>query len=147
MGWTNSHLHHSVFEDRYYSEPGEFESPNNIDYSKVKLSDLISSIEQKLEYEYDFGDGWEHEILLEKIINDYDSKHPVCLTGKRACPPEDCGGPYGYEDMLKIMADPGHEQYEEYVEWLDGEVFDPEYLDIDEINEMLKEDDYGCLIY
>ncbi len=147
MGWTNSHLHHFIANDRYYSEPGEFESPNSIDYGRVKFNDLITSVKQKFEYEYDFGDGWAHEILLEKILNDYDSAHPVCLAGKRSCPPEDCGGPFGYEDLLKIISDPEHEQHKEFLEWLGGEVYDPEYLDIEEINEMLMDEDYGCIIY
>ena len=84
-------------------------------------------------YVYDFGDDWEHTITLEKIQPREKGVHyPLCLKGKRACPPEDCGGVWGYKDMLKIIADPNHEKYDEWIEWV-GEDFDPEIFDASSI--------------
>ena len=90
-------------------------------------------------YEYDFGDSWEHKILLEKIFP-FDNKMalPVCIKGKRACPPEDCGGIWGYEEFLKTISDPKHPEYEDMLEWLGGE-FDPEEFDLEGINGDLAE--------
>lgn len=100
--------------------------------------DQIVSEGDKLIYEYDFGDGWEHKIRIEKILPaEKGKRYPVCLAGKRACPPEDCGGPPGYERLLEVLRDPKHEEYEETLEWLGGP-FDPEAFDVNEVNRMLK---------
>jgi hypothetical protein len=90
-------------------------------------------------YEYDFGDSWEHKILLEKILP-FDTKTalPVCIKGKRACPPEDCGGIWGYEELLEAISNPKHPDHENMLEWLGGE-FDPEEFDLEEINGNLAE--------
>ncbi len=80
-------------------------------------------------YEYDFGDCWEHEILLEDIVPHIPKgKYPRCLDGARACPPEDCGGVWGYEELLATIADPYHEDYEDTMTWLGGD-FDPNAFD------------------
>jgi hypothetical protein len=85
-------------------------------------------------YEYDFGDGWEHIIKLEKILpRDDQIDYPKCVTGKRACPPEDCGGSGGYERLLDIISNTSHEEYVEMITWLGGK-FDPEHFDPDEIS-------------
>lgn len=145
MGWTNSHLHEFRINNVIYCEPDEEIEIEYVDYTKVKLKNLIANEGDKFHYAYDFGDGWEHIIELEKILPyDKGSKYPVCVAGERRCPPEDCGGPWGYEDILKIIQDPEHEEYEEQIEWL-GDNFDPEYFNLDEINELLKEKDYGCI--
>jgi len=148
MGWTNSHLHQFIKNRTYYSRKmadddfwGEMD---NVDYSKMKISDLLKKEKDKIIYEYDFGDGWEHDIILEKIDTNGENKNiPTCLTGKNNCPPEDCGGIWGYADMLEILKHSDHEEYEDYIEWL-GEEFDPKYFDKNEINEMLNTKDYGC---
>jgi len=86
-------------------------------------------------YEYDFGDGWRHEVLLEGVLLAAPAvSYPTCLAGQRACPPEDCGGPHGYEELLKIIRDPNHEERDEYLTWLGGQApanrpFDPERFD------------------
>jgi hypothetical protein len=117
---------------------------DNVDYSKIEISDLLKKEKDKIIYEYDFGDSWEHDIILEKIDKTGTNKNiPTCLTGKNNCPPEDCGGIWGYSDMLEILKHPDHEEYKEYVEWL-GEEFDPKYFDKNETNEMLKTKDFGC---
>jgi len=85
-----------------------------------------------LSNEYDFGDSWHHEILFEGILlKEKKVKYPVCLAGERACPPEDCGGIWGYESLLKILRDPKHEEYESMVEWLSGWYgkYNPEKID------------------
>lgn len=83
-------------------------------------------------YVYDFGDSWEHEIRLEKILPREKRKYPACIAGKRACPPEDCGGIWGYEEFLEIIKDPEHEEYEDMLDWVGGE-FDPEHFDIEDV--------------
>lgn len=151
MGWTNSHLHHFVKNRTYYSPEMEDKSlwdekdDNDLDYSKFKVSDLLKKQKDKVKYEYDFGDDWEHTIVLEKIGDEsIDIKDVTCLAGENSCPPEDCGGLWGYYNMLEILKDPDHEQYKEYSDWL-GDEFDPTYFDIDEVNDMLGSEDFGAL--
>ena len=142
MGWTNSHLHQFIKNRTFYTvrmhDDDLWDEMDNVDYKKMKISDLLEKEKEKIIYDYDFGDSWEHDIILEKILPIDDKiKYPICLTGKMNCPPEDCGGVWGYADMLEILKQPDHEEYESYMEWL-GDDFDPEYFDKDEINEMLK---------
>ena len=151
MGWTNSHLHQFVKNRTYYSPKMEDESlwdeedDDDLDYSKYKVSDLLRKTKDKVMYEYDFGDDWEHVIVLEKIIDEsMDIKDVTCLAGENSCPPEDCGGLWGYYNMLEILKDPDHEEYEEYTDWL-GDEFDPTYFDIEEVNDMLGSDDFGTI--
>jgi hypothetical protein len=87
--------------------------------------------------EYDFGDSWLHEILVEKILpREPDARYPRCLTGKRACPPEDCGGIWGYADFLDAIRDPNHPEHEAMLEWI-GDDFDPEAFDLQTVNQEL----------
>lgn len=123
IGWTNSHLHQFIKDRTYYMErmadDDLWDEMENVDYSKVKISDLLKKEKDKMIYVYDFGDNWQHNIILEKIENKgVDKKIPICLTGKNNCPPEDCGGIWGYYNMLGILKHPDHEEYEDYVEWL-----------------------------
>ena len=151
MGWTNTHLHQFIKNNTIYSTGQEEEDIwgdiESVDYKEnnILLNDLLNIEKDNITYEYDFGDGWEHDIILEKILPvDEKTKYPVCLAGKMNCPPEDCGGVFGYSDLLKILKNPAHEEYESYMEWLDGE-FDPELFDIDEVNDLLQQKDYGCI--
>lgn len=94
-------------------------------------------------YEYDFGDGWRHTILLEETHPvDSGTSYPVCTAGKRNCPPEDCGGPWGYQEMLEALDDPGHPEHEMYKDWVSAD-FDPERFDKDRINKLLHSNNYG----
>lgn len=142
MGWTNSHLHQFIKNRTFYSikhADDDMWDDNNVDYrkKKVRISDLIKAEKDKIIYEYDFGDGWEHDIILEKILPfDNKIKYPICLAGKMNCPPEDCGGIWGYYDMLEILKQPDHEEYENLIEWL-GDKFDPEYFNKDKVNDLL----------
>jgi Plasmid pRiA4b ORF-3-like protein len=89
-------------------------------------------------YTYDFGDGWEHTISVEKVLApDPGVAYPVCTAGKLSGPPEDCGGLYGYYNLLEAIRDPDHEEHEEMLEWIGGEI-DPDAFSIDEVNERLK---------
>ena len=138
MGWEDSHLHQFIIDGEYYriSSPDDWEPV--IDERRYALSRIAPHEKSKFVYEYDFGDSWEHIILVEKILPaETGVKYPVCLKGKRACPPEDVGGVWGYEAFLEAVSDPGHEEHDTYVEWMDGE-FDPEAFDLDEINQALQ---------
>lgn len=137
MGWCDSHLHQFIIKGEYYGVPtaGDFEEVKDED--KFNLGGIVRRAKDKFVYEYDFGDSWEHEILVEKILpRQADVTYPRCLDGKRACPPEDCGGIWGYYDMLAAVADPKHPEHEELIEWLDGE-FDPEAFNLEEANKHL----------
>lgn len=138
MGWSNSHLH--LFSDGFEEfAPKELEIEDAKNSRSVRLDKVLRGEKTKILYEYDFGDGWDHEILLEKILAPDDPLQiPKCIAGKRNCPPEDCGGVWGYEKMLEILKQPDHEEYEGFIEWL-GEEFDPDFFDMDEINKWLKQ--------
>ncbi len=144
FGWEDAHLHQFIKNNRFYAvhypnDPTWYEM-DNIDYirEKMLLSDLLGSVKEVLEYEYDFGDGWMHVILLEKKLPvDPDVKYPLCLDGKRSGPPEDCGGIWGYADLLEILKNPKHEEYESYKEWV-GKRFDPESFNLDKVNRMFQ---------
>ena len=107
------------------------------DASKAKLSGVAPEGKAKLRYTYDFGDNWQHEVLVEKVVSPEERmSFPVCIDGKRACPPEDVGGPWGYIEFAEAIRDPEHEQHAEFLEWR-GE-FDPEAFDLDAVNKQLK---------
>ena len=139
MGWTESHLHQFIANKVFYGVPDDDFGMEIEDETKYKLSQLLKKEKDTLIYEYDFGDSWEHKILLEKILP-FDTKTalPVCIKGKRACPPEDCGGIWGYEELLEAISNPKHPDHENMLEWLGGE-FDPEEFDLEEINGNLAE--------
>ena len=146
MEWTNSHLH--LFHDgaREYV-PREFETEDTLDSRGVKLKQILNRDNPVILYEYDFGDGWAHRIELEQVIDKGDKERvPRCIGGERNCPPEDCGGLPGYDEVQKIISNPGHEEYEETLQWLGGS-FDPEHFSLNEVNELLGQRNYGCPWY
>lgn len=141
MGWTNSHLHSfTIYGEEYGVPMPEFDADGfaPFDEKKSKLSKVIFGEKFKFSYLYDFGDSWEHEILVEKVLEaDPQIDYPICIKAKRACPPEDCGGTWGYQNFLEIIQDPEHPEHEEMLEWVGGS-FDPEDAELDEANQQLK---------
>lgn len=140
MGWTNSHLHHFIINDDFYGEPDEdeFSDIETKNEKRFRLNQFVTRKGFKFVYEYDFGDSWEHTILVEAILPaEKGTQYPVCIAGKRACPPEDVGGVWSYEDFLKVIANPKDPQYEEMMEWL-GVKFDPERFNLAHVNEGLR---------
>jgi hypothetical protein len=135
MGWTNSHLHHFKVKDQLYGDPmllqENFEDMEYEDSTTTTISDILPKTSRRfrLEYEYDFGDSWHHEVLFEGVVRaDPKARYPLCLEGERACPPEDCGGVWGYAEFVEAIQNPDHERYEELLEWVGGR-FDPEEFD------------------
>jgi hypothetical protein len=135
MGWTNSHLHHFKHGEQLYGDPElleeTFEELEYMDSTTTEISDLLPSTGKQIRfrYEYDFGDSWEHEVLFEGVVKaESKVKYPLCLEGERACPPEDCGGVWGFADFVEALQNPDHERYAELLEWVGGR-FDPEKFD------------------
>lgn len=141
MGWTNSHLHQFVVGAHSYSDP-EFEIDDARSEYRYRLARLAPRVRNTIAYVYDFGDGWEHQIRVERIIED-DKRYPgtpVCLGGARRCPPEDCGGTWGYQSFLEAIGNKKHKQHKELLEWVGGS-FDPDHFDLEEVNALLREID------
>lgn len=138
MGWTDSHLHMFVAGDRQYGVPDPDFEDETIPEEGVQINALLKKEKDSVIYEYDFGDGWQHKVTLEKIIDDAPGRAvPRCIAGRRTCPPEDVGGIWGYEEFLTAYADKTHPEHEEFVEWA-GEYFDPERFDVEEVNAILS---------
>ena len=138
MGWQNYHLYQFTVDNVSYGEPDEEYEPDVKQARRYKLNQIIRAEKQRLYYIYDYGDNWEHEILVEKILTPKPGiQYPVCLAGERACPPEDCGGVTGYTELLEIIKDPEHPEYENMMTWL-GRSFDPEAFDLKGVNTRLK---------
>ena len=144
VGWTNSHLHQFKVGGAFYSDPrhhfAEYEGdPEILDESKFTLQELAPRAKDSFGYEYDFGDSWEHEITVEKILTP-DAKAAtaaLCLDGARACPPEDCGGIWGYANLLKILKDRKPPEHKDMKEWVGGS-FNSEAFDVAKTNLWLR---------
>lgn len=142
MGFNDSHLHEfNIGGIKYTEEPDpEYmeEDDEILEEGLFALNKLVKLKDTEFEYLYDFGDNWSHSVILERT--NYKLKQhemPVmCLAGKRACPPDDVGGVGGYENFCSIMTDKSHPEYKEYKTWF-GSAYDPEFLDIDFINNQL----------
>ena len=135
MGWWNSHLHEFKIGDREIGMPDDdydYEFPNLEDESEVFLHEMEFKKGDEFHYLYDFGDHWEHHLKVEKVTKGALSA-PSCLRGKNACPPEDCGGITGYNNMLKVLKKPNDPEYESWIRWLpDG--YSPKFYDIHGVN-------------
>jgi hypothetical protein len=137
MGWDDEHSYAFVIEGEQY---GDLERGGDFDYDaqSVRLSDLVKREIARFRYDYDFGDDWRHTIDIEKTVPAEDGvDYPRCVAGERACPPEDCGGPYGYPYFLEKIEDPDHEEHEDALEWV-GDEFDPEEFNLDKVNKELR---------
>ena len=137
LGWTNSHLHQFIARGTFYGQLDPEFGTRTLNERRVLLSDVLGKEKDTIVYEYDFGDGWAHKIVLEKILENAEDRDTAsCIAGARSCPPEDCGGVPGYAQLLQIISDASHPEHEEMLEWL-GEGFDPERFDAVEINALL----------
>ena len=132
MGWLGGHLHAFDVDGTWYGTPDPDWPSDDLDEDRYRLGEVLPSVGDKLRWDYDFGDGWEHNVVVEKIVEaEPRVEYPLCLAGRRACPPEDCGGPHGYAQLLEVLADPSHPEHDELREWAPID-FDPEYFDVDE---------------
>ncbi len=143
MGWTNSHLHQFKVGGACYSDTrhhfAEFEDdPEILEERKFTLRQIAPRVHDAFGYEYDFGDSWEHGITVEKILPDAaPSSSAHCLEGARACPPEDCGGVWGYDNLLKILKNRKHPEHKSMKVWL-GRPFDAAAFDVEKTNLWLR---------
>jgi hypothetical protein len=139
MGWTDSHLHQFIVKDTYYGVPSDNDWYEIRSERRVRLNQIAPIEGSKFTYEYDFGDDWLHQVLVEKILPlDPTQKLPVCKKGRRACPPEDVGGVWGYSDFVEIMQHSKHKEHKRLKEWYGGK-FDPEEFDLDLVNIQLRQ--------
>ena len=131
MGWQNCHVHAFTAADASYGRPER--ELGHRDERQVRLSDLVG-VTGSLAYEYDFGDGWEHQLYVEVALPaEADRRYPACVAGAGACPPEDCGGPWGYQDLKEVIADPARDEHEPMLGWLGLETaadFDATHFDV-----------------
>ncbi|NCB43303.1 MAG: plasmid pRiA4b ORF-3 family protein [Clostridia bacterium] len=151
FGWSGSHLY-SFTPDGYGTSPeisssdewdlfADTKSDDGLDAAETRLSEFFDKVGQHMIYIYDFGDDWTHVVTLEKIIPEV-TRQVSCLAGKGACPPEDCGGPWAYQDLKKVLADKNHPNYQEMAEWLgldDDELWDANEFDLEDVQEVLED--------
>lgn len=145
MGWTDSHLHHfyvstsrGVHPVFYGMLDPDWDTEDTLDERRYALNQVVHKARQKLIYEYDFGDSWEHELLLEKVVAaDPSAEYPRCLEGEYNGPPEDVGGLWGFANFVSIMSNPRHKEYAEMREWY-GSRYDPLDFDLVAVNKRLK---------
>lgn len=142
MGWYGGHLHAFEAGAVVYEPPhpeGFSFGRRPVDEGKARLGEVLPVVGSKMRWDYDFGDGWEHDVVVEAIApRQAEVIYPICLAGKRACPPEDCGGPWAYGNLLDVLADPAHPEHDDLVEWLRPE-FDPAEFDVGEATEDMRD--------
>ncbi len=140
MGWTDSHLHQFEKGGKFWGNPEYYEDDDLdvVDEGGVALGKVLHAEGESMLYDYDFGDSWRHEVLLEKIVpSEVAPTRPFCLAGERRCPPEDVGGVSGYEQFLEVIFDPGHEDFEQFTTWAGGS-FHAEEFDVLAVNDTLS---------
>jgi len=138
MGWTNSHLHSFRIGEREYSNAEDRDELNMLNVKGCKLDALLGDAIREFRYLYDFGDSWEHRIVVESIAEAKPNwPYPLCVAGERAGPPEDVGGVGGYKDFVAAIANPEHEEHENLLVWIGG-AFDPGGFDINSVNRGLR---------
>lgn len=137
MGWTNSHLHCFEIGDERYGMHADEYPDGEIDERSATVVKAIGD-HDRFTYEYDFGDSWEHEIVVERVDRVHHGlRSAVCLDGENACPPEDCGGPHGYARLLVALADRTHPDRDELTRWFGGPL-DPQRFDLAAVNVELQ---------
>jgi hypothetical protein len=139
MGWGDYHLHAFTAGGVDYGPPDP--ELDHQDERKTRLSDVISQPKDRMRYAYDFGDYWQHDVVVEKVLAaESGARYPTCVAGKGRCPPEDCGGVWEYADLRDTLADPTHEEHADMLEWLGleaGAEFDANAFDLDQVNARL----------
>ncbi|MGH4018618.1 MAG: plasmid pRiA4b ORF-3 family protein [Pseudonocardiaceae bacterium] len=147
MGWQDAHLHQFEVDGTYYADTMHMLDDTK-DESRMTLARLRLRTGDRFLYWYDFGDDWYHEIRVESVDRDDPSVvYPRCVAGRRACPPEDCGGPMGFDELMRALDDENHPGYQVYSEWMEmiGEIdYDPKRFDLAEINEVLEKGATGA---
>jgi hypothetical protein len=140
MGWQDGHLHEFLAGGRRFGPPDpedQFMADDVGDERKVRVFRLFGRTGAKALYTYDFGDTWEHSIVLEKRLPAAPNMiYPICADGQLACPPEDCGGIPGFYDLLDALQDPAHEEHQQLRDWVGGD-YDPEVFSIEAVNRIL----------
>jgi hypothetical protein len=141
MGWQDCHMHEFSVGRRRIGAPSPEDRlmgmPSAENERSVRLSSILGRVGAKAIYTYDFGDSWEHSIVLEKRLPaDPNATCPVCTDGQLACPPEDCGGIPGFYELLDAINDPNHERHEEMREWI-GDDYAPQVFSADDVNRLL----------
>ncbi len=131
IGWMDSHLYEIRARDVGWGRPDPDFGDGPLDAKKARLVDVLEDVGTKtIKYLYDFGDGWEHTVKVERVIDAVPGlAYPVLIDAVGRCPPEDVGGPWGYAEFLDALADPAHENHAEMKDWI-GETFDPKAIDI-----------------
>jgi len=140
MGWEFEHLYRFNIGGVESSDLDMMTDEDIEDACGTLLIEVlpVRNRRRRFQYEYDFGDGWIHQlIVVERLQPELGAKYPVCLAGRRACPPEDCGGPWSYPDFVEEVSNPDHPRHEETLEWVGGE-FDPERFDLEAVNNELR---------
>ncbi len=137
MGWNGSHMHDFRVGDTLYGMHVDDYPEWEIDEKEVTVLQALRD-EQRFIYDYDFGDGWEHEVVIESHARpELGIKYAVCIEGENACPPDDVGGPVGYAEFLRAIADPNHPEHGNSLEWIGG-AFDPARFDLAAVNAALQ---------
>ena len=134
MGWTDSHLHQFEAGGVIYGTVDPEFGVRRVSESRTRLDQVLRKPKDRMEYEYDFGDGWGHVVVLEAVLPaEPDGVYPRVEAGRRACPPEDVGGVHGYAGFLEALDDPAHPEHREMREWI-GREFDPEAFSVAQAN-------------
>lgn len=138
MGWWDYHLYAFTIADREFSEGEDDYDTGFLQAAGRRLFELNLRPRDRFAYLYDFGDDWNHEVLLERVLQaNLDEQYPICVGGARSCPPEDCGGVIGYEELLRVLTDPTDEEHESMWEWV-GAHYDPERFELQIANMRLR---------
>ena len=146
MGWEDCHLHMFVKGRQRFSTPDPWGGdwmpmgmPRELDERTYRVDQLLKKEKDWIAYEYDFGDSWNHRVTLQKVLlRDPRLRLPACISGKRQCPPEDCGGLPGFYRMLDALEDPDDEEHHELKDWVGGS-FDPEEFSVETVNQQLRQ--------
>jgi hypothetical protein len=133
MGWQNAHLHAFRLGDETYAAPDPDDEMGSLDETRFRLGDLVAGVD-RIDYEYDFGDGWEHALVVEaRAVAQDGAVYPACIAGEGACPPEDCGGSPGFAEFKAVLAGPPSAERDELLAWAGG-AYDPRRFDVSAAN-------------